>query len=271
MWNWIQQAELLRSQGQRFVLATVTRITGSTPRETGAKLIVLPTGQFFGTVGGGNFESLVIADAIRMMDAKKECALHEPRLSKGAQVMKYPLGAKTGQCCGGVMEVLLEPINTGPHLYLFGAGHVGQAVCKSLSGSIFTVHAIDERSEWIESPEIPHDIIRHPTECTDFIESAEWTFDHTYAVVMTHRHDLDQDIIQKIIQLPAKYIGLIGSKSKWERFKQRLTLRGESEASLARVTSPIGLPIGGKAPQEIAISLAAELIQLHYQKNSLVV
>ena len=124
------------------------------------------------------------------------------------------------------MEVLFEPIHCGPKLYVFGAGHVGQAVCKTLERTPFTVHAIDDRSEWIDSPLLPSETIRHKTESDDFIRSAHWDPIKTYAVVMTHRHDHDQEIIESLLDRPARYIGLIGSRGKWERFKQRFTLKG---------------------------------------------
>lgn len=256
MWNWISKAEELRNQGSPYIITTVTQVTGSTPRETGAKMIVLGNGEFYGTIGGGNLERLVL------QDAKESHQKPSP-----GRVIRYPLGAKTGQCCGGIVEVLFESVNCGPLLYLFGAGHVGQAVCKTLASTSFSVHLIDDREEWRQADAIPKEIIRHSEDWSEFFESALWDPDKTYAVVMTHRHDLDQEIILALLQKPAKYIGLIGSQAKWQRFRQRLTARGVSPEALKRVRSPIGLPIGGKAPQEVAISLAAELIQTHYSSG----
>lgn len=252
MWNWIGKLETLRQTGTPFVIATVTQVTGSVPRETGAKMLVLAAPNFFGTIGGGHLEQLVLEDARKVMN------------SGISKVIRYPLGAKTGQCCGGIVEVLFEPVQCGPRLLLFGAGHVGQAVCRTLMGTPFTVHAIDNRKEWIHAPELPSDVIRHETEWDEFVDTARWDCERTYVVVMTHRHDLDQEIIHHAIGREAKYIGLIGSKSKWLRFRQRLSLRGVSETALNRVKSPIGIPVGGKSPQEVAISLAAELLQIHY-------
>ena len=252
MWNWVPILEQYRKKGQSLALVTVTQCTGSTPRETGAKMLVLPDGKFHGTIGGGHLEELAIKDAV-------EC------ISKNeSQTIKYPLGAKTGQCCGGVVELLLEVMNAGPHLYLFGAGHVGQAVSRTMVGTAFTVHAIDEREEWVMSKLIPDEVIRHSGEWDDFAEDALWDPEKTYIAVMTHRHDLDQDIIEAMIKKSVRYVGLIGSRSKWERFKQRLTQKGVSEADLARVKCPIGLDVGGKAPQEIAVSVAGELLKIHY-------
>src|SRR6185312_14531556 len=100
-----------------------------------------------------------------------------------SQTIKYPLGAKTGQCCGGVVELLIEVMNAGPHLYLFGAGHVGQAVCKTLVGTPFTVHAIDEREEWVLSKQIPDEIVRHHCSWEDFVDEAVWNPEKTYVAI----------------------------------------------------------------------------------------
>jgi xanthine dehydrogenase accessory factor len=252
MWNWISRLEELRSAGTPVVAVTVTGGTGSTPREAGAKMLVLATGECFGTIGGGHLEELAIADARRCLEAGE------------SRTIRYPLGAKTGQCCGGVVDLFFEVIGQGPRLYLFGAGHVGQAVCRTLSGTPFSVHVVDERKGWIRGETIPGDAIRHECEWDAFAEEAEWHPERTYVAIMTHRHDVDQEIVAHAVRKPARYIGLIGSEAKWGRFRQRLAQRGFTEDELARVKCPIGLDVGGKAPQEVAISLAGELLGIHY-------
>ena len=254
MWNWITKLEELRAAGVPVVLVTLTQATGSTPREPGAKMLVLGDGEFYGTVGGGNLEQLALEDARKFLND-----------GGGSRSVRYPLGAKTGQCCGGVVELFFDIVNAGPRLYLFGAGHVGQAVCRTLVGTPFQVHLIDEREEWVHSKELPSTIIKHHVEWDEFVRDADWRDDRTYIVVMTHRHDTDQDIVEDVIKRQTRYVGLIGSESKWERFKQRLTARGVSERELSRVKCPIGLNVGGKAPQEVAISLAAELLSDYYR------
>jgi xanthine dehydrogenase accessory factor len=219
-------------------------------------MLVLGDGVFFGTIGGGHLEQLAIEDARKCM---REGA---------SKNIRYPLGAKTGQCCGGIVELLFEVLNTGPRLYLFGAGHVGQAVCRTLAGTPFAVHLIDERPEWIHSPAVPSEVVRHACEWEDFVETAEWDKERTYVAIMTFRHDLDEKILEDLLRKKreTRYLGLIGSHSKWERFKQRLTARDITEGALAGVRCPLGLEVGGKAPQEVAISLSAELLKVHYGK-----
>ena len=254
MWNWIAKLSELQSTGVPFAVVTVTHCSGSTPREIGAKMLVTGTGEFHGTIGGGHLEELALQDARKCIDVGE------------SRVIKYPLGAKTGQCCGGVMDLLIEVMNRGPSLYLFGAGHVGQALCRTLQGTPFQVQVIDERAEWVNSSEIPSGVKRHHCEWDEFVTDATWDPERTFVAIMTHRHDTDQDIIQKIVTQPARYIGLIGSEAKWTRFRTRLLDRGSREEDLAKVRSPIGLDIGGKSPQEVAISVASELLKVHYGK-----
>lgn len=256
-WNWISKLEDFRRAGTPVIVVTVTGGTGSTPRDAGAKMLVLADGTFHGTIGGGHLEQLAIEDARKALEAGE------------SKTIRYPLGAKTGQCCGGVVDLFFEVVNTGPHLYVFGAGHVGQAIARTLEGTPFTVHLIDERSEWVNAPALSSGVVRHESEWDEFVAQARWDAEQTYVVIMTFRHDLDERILEGILTAgkPVRYLGLIGSAAKWERFQQRLEQKGLSPEVLARVTSPIGLPVGGKAPAEIAISLGAELLGIHYGKH----
>lgn len=257
-WDWISKLDELRRASTPVVSVTVTGGTGSTPRDAGAKMLVLEDGgtggNFFGTIGGGHLEMLAIEDARKLLAAGV------------SKAVRYPLGAKTGQCCGGVVDLFFEVLNTGPDLYLFGAGHVGQAIARTLQGTPFTVHLIDERPEWVNPPVALPGVVAHECEWDEFVSSARWDKKKTYVSVMTFRHDLDEKIIEDLLrnERSARYIGLIGSSAKWEKFKQRLTQRGLPVDRLARVISPIGLRTGGKAPQEVAISVAAELLGIHY-------
>ncbi len=258
MWDWVRQLAEWSRDDAPFAVATVTGCQGSTPAEPGAKLLVRADGTFHGTVGGGHLEQLVLADA-------RAC------LEKGeARAYRYPLGAKLGQCCGGVVDVFVEPVNHGPRLYLFGAGHVGQALCRTLEGTPFRIHLVDERPEWLQGERIPASVVRHEEPWDVFAARAAWDARRTYVAVMTHRHDLDQDIIAFAVQKPARYVGLIGSKTKWARFRQRLEARGTTAQQLARVQCPMGVEIGGKSPQEVAVSIAAGLLQVHHGLNAAV-
>jgi xanthine dehydrogenase accessory factor len=254
MWDWVTELHHYRKLGRPIALVTVVRCTGSTPREPGAKMLVFENGRILGTIGGGQLELLAIDDA-------KQC------INLGYNKMEsYPLGAKTGQCCGGIVDLWIETFSVGHKLYLFGAGHVGQAVCQVLSGTPFELHLIDPREEWIGSEKIPSDVIRHQCDWDDFVKTVHWN-EKAYAAVMTHDHSIDQAIVEFLLSSQACFIGLIGSQPKWKRFQKRLKAKGVSEDDLFRVTCPIGIPIGGKAPKEVAISIAAQLLSIYYEQD----
>lgn len=250
MWDWVGQIEKLKKCSTPVCLVTVAGFEGSAPREIGAKMLVLENGTFFGTIGGGNLEFQAIQEAQKHLNQRRP------------EKIRFPLGAKAGQCCGGVVELLFEPINTGPQLYLFGAGHVGQAIARALKDSVFTVHVVDEREDWIS--QLPEGIMRHLIDPEIFIGKANFCEVQTYCVVLTHRHDLDETLIKLLLEKKMRYLGLIGSHSKWERFQQRLLAKGVHRQKLDQVKCPIGLETFGKTPAEIAISLGAEILKLHY-------
>ena len=250
-WDWI--AKLQELKGQKAALVTLISCDGSTPRETGAKMIVLPDGTFYGTIGGGLLEQKLIGEAVVCI-ARGE-----------SQHLNIELCPRTGQCCGGRVEVFVDVLKEPPKLYLFGAGHVGQALSRTLEGTPFEVHVVDPRKDWIEAEALSKSAIRHRKSWDEFVAGAEWNEKSTYVAVMTHSHDMDQDIIGNVTKRPAKYVGLIGSESKWRRFQHRLAEAGTTRDELGRVRCPIGLPIGGKAPQEVAISVASELLQVLHE------
>ena len=254
MWDWLDRLRALRERGVPAALVTVVRCTGSTPSGPGAKMVVLADGTLYGTIGGGHLEQLVTADAIGCLASGHD------------RVFRYPLGAAAGQCCGGVVETFVEAFNVEPKLYLFGAGHVGQAVCRVLSGTPFVVHAVDEREEWATA--LPPGVHRHVVPWETFVADAAWSAEGTYVTIMTHRHDTDEAILADVLPRPTKYLGLIGSKTKWARFRERLEGRGVSREALDRVHCPIGLDTGGKSPAEVAVSVAAQLLAVHHGRAS---
>lgn len=252
MWNWIERLAELQKREISLVLVTVIGSKGSTPRDIGAKMIVLGGGEIFGTIGGGALEFWAIAEA-------KKC------LAEGtSKTLECDLSKDVKMPCGGQVEFLMEVINKRPRLYVFGGGHVGQAVCRVFSGTPFLIHVIDEREEWISADRFPEGVIRHHAPWAKFVQDAQWDEAETYAVILTHSSELDQEILKEVIQLPARYVGMIGSRGKWEKTKRYLAAEGISEKDLTRVRCPLGVPvIKGKSPQEIAISLAAELLAIH--------
>ncbi|WP_413289078.1 xanthine dehydrogenase accessory protein XdhC [Bdellovibrio sp. HCB337] len=248
-WDWIAKLQELKQTAMPAALVTIIKAKGSTPRDIGTKILITDT-EFFGTIGGGQLEELVIEKAREIL-----------RTHQSPERVPFPLCIKANQCCGGFVEVFVETINTGPQLLIFGAGHVAQAIVKTLEGAPFQIHMIDPRAEWLEKA--PSFVTRHVNSGREFIDQhSHWSTEKTYAVVMTYDHDLDQDLVEKLSEKSTKYLGLIGSKTKWQRFQKRLLEKGLASTQLEKVRCPIGLPIGGKSPAEVAISFAAEVVQI---------
>ena len=253
MWDWISKLDELRRSDQLAVLVTVTKSTGSTPRKQGAKMIVLPDGTFHGTIGGGTVEQLVLDEAQICFEQMHSGSTEVPLQQKG----EFP-------ACGGTMEMYMEIVNHNPSLYIFGAGHIGQALCQVLEGTPFRTHLIDDRDEWINAPGIPASTIRHNCHYSDFIEKATWCDQRSFVTIVTFSGAIDQQILEETLPHPTRYIGMIGSKTKWGRVKKNLEEKG---LDLSQVKCPIGHDNGGGSPQEIAISIASQLLYTYYERE----
>lgn len=255
MWDWVGKLQELRNLGQQVIMVTVIKSTGSTPREAGARMLVLPDGTFFGTIGGGNVEKMALNEA-------QQC------LEKGiSKKIEIALTKENNMLCNGKMELFMEPINNNPLLYIFGAGHVGQAVCRVLSDTPFIIHLVDSRKEWIETDKIPENVIRHKESYESVISNARWSANDTFVVILTHSAENDQKILEKVIINQTCYLGMVGSASKWKKIKGDLIKAGIKEEEISKVKCPIGLKLGGKSPQEIAISIAAEVLSTYYGRD----
>ena len=251
MFHWISKLNELKKSSESFCLATITNTRGSGPRKLGTRMIVIGDGSVFGTIGGGNLEHLVLKKA-------KSC------MGEGENITcNFPLDEENGQECGGSVDVLFEVFGKNPRLFIFGSGHVGLAVSKILKDTLFDVHLIDEREEWISKVEHGS---KHQVHWKEFIEKNNWNEQDSYAVAMSPSHAYDLDIASLMIQKSCKYFGVIGSKSKWASFKRKLKEQGISDGQIEKIKSPIGMVRAGSAPTEIAISLACELLDTYYNK-----
>jgi xanthine dehydrogenase accessory factor len=247
--EWVREYESLE---RAYVIITMLGARGSTPRDSGTKMVV-SNSDFHGTIGGGELEFQALQRAQSMLaDARA-----------GQWVENFPLGEKLGQCCGGSTSLLFEHfVPLSQPLYLFGAGHVGRALAPLLATLPFKIHWVDARTQ--EFPEtLPRGInALHPDEPLDIIRQAAAG---SYYLIMTHQHPLDYALMEAALRREdAAYIGVIGSQSKRRRFELRLQHRGFDAACLAQLHCPIGLSaVPGKRPAEIAVAVAAELIA-HY-------
>ncbi len=262
-WDWLKTATELNRLEESFVLITISDVSGSVPREVGTKLIVRElekSPSFYGTIGGGELEYQVIREARDLI------------LQKGhSKKIRYPLGAKTGQCCGGVVECFFEIVNPPWTLYVFGAGHVGQALGKVLEGTPIRTVLVDDRQEWLDQILPSSSCKTERSEPLEFIEKKlNLSPAHSLFAIMTHSHSLDLEICIKLLPQNPLYIGLIGSESKRARFEQMLRARGVLQECISRLNCPMGLNIGqGKTPKEVAISIAAGVLKFYYEQRSI--
>ncbi len=245
------------ARGDEVALVTIVASTGSTPQRVGAKMLVYSDGRTVGTIGGGCYEDDAFWKA-------REAIKHRRPLN-----VRYELNddfaEESGLVCGGQMEVFIEPVEASPDVYIFGAGHVGHALAQMAHATGFRVHVIDDREKFASADrfsdgidvvvdDIPSWLAGHPLPPT------------AYAVVVTrgHRHDLDA--LRALAPGPTRYVGLIGSRAKVKRIYDALVEEGIDPAHLTRVHAPIGLDIGAVTPQEIAVSILAELVAVKHGK-----
>jgi xanthine dehydrogenase accessory factor len=241
----------LRRDGRRAALATIVVRKGSTPRRDAAKMLVLDDGTQLGSVGGGCVEADVCREALSVI------RLERPK------VLSFDLtetdAAESGLLCGGVLEVYVEPILPDPVLVIFGAGHVGQAVAAVAAPIGFKVAIADDRIKYCNRERFPaaHALYVQPWE--ELLEKVPVT-DSTYLLIATRGHNYDLACLRFALRTPARYIGLLGSRRKTRLLYETLEAEGVDAAQFERVFAPVGIEIGSETPEEIAISVAAELV-----------
>jgi xanthine dehydrogenase accessory factor len=246
--SWLDALAEHARAGTASVLVTVLDARGSTPRESGAKMVV-GASALHGTIGGGRLEHECVQAARALLTGDDSVPL----------LREFPLGPALGQCCGGAVRVLLEPVRPPAwQVALFGAGHVGRAVARLLADLPCRLHWIDARDDAFPEPlgaQVLQIRAEHPEARVASLPPG------AMALVMTHDHALDYRIIRACLaRADLPFVGLIGSQTKAARFRARLRRDGQPAERLA---CPIGLPgIGGKLPAEIAIATVAQVLQL---------
>ncbi len=237
-----------RAAGRRFILASVVHARGFTPRKPGAHMLIAPDGSTLGTVGGGAIEQHVLDEARRIFERG------------GALLVEKHLTTELGMCCGGEMGVFLETIEPAPRLLLFGAGYIARPLAAMAVACGFRVAVVDSRPEWAVPERFPGASL-HAEEPETFLRG-EALLPGDFAVVVTHDHALDQRIVEGLLRSPARFVGMVGSIPKQRKFALRLRARGFTPEQVARLRTPLGLPIGAATPEEIALSVVAELVQV---------
>ena len=248
------------------VKAKIFNVKGSSPN-TIDDIILISNDTIFGTIGGGNLEYLVVKEAKRLIDKK---------INKKS--LNIPLGPGIGQCCGGYVQIklslhqnssealknekLYDEKNT--NLYIFGAGHIGQALISKLENINFNTFLIDSREDFLKMTNINN--------INYLLSKKPWEIiyrlkDNSYFVVLTHSHDYDLKILNEVLKKNFTFLGLIGSKTKKNRFFKRLIDNGHNKSLVEKIECPIGINIGNsKEPDEIAFSIITRLISI---KNNL--
>lgn len=241
----------LMEDGDPFVVGTLLSTRGHAPQDPGAKIIINQNGLLDGTIGGGKLEGRVILEA-------QDLLLNQ---HSGPVLFDWNLQTDIGMSCGGSVLVLLESyFQTRWHIVLFGAGHVAQALCRTLQNLNCRITCVDPRPEWIErlpkSPKLQSYVI------AEMAEFAAEIPENSFCVVVTKGHQTDFPILQILLQrsdLP--FVGSIGSKVKARLMKADLARAGLSADEIARLHCPVGLELDTRLPEEIAISIAAQLLQ----------
>jgi len=243
--------EVLKS-GQVAAICTVVSTKGSSPLKAGAKMIVWGNGKIFGTIGGGTLEQSTIEDAIRVIKKRTP------------ELIVHDLKAQHEMCCGGSMQIYIEPLMPSKKLFMFGGGHVGKAVVKHALDLDFEITVIDNReeifSDWSFSG-YQTVIGNYPKVLPTLTYD-----DNTFIVIATPDHPTDNEVLAFCIRKPHRYLGMIGSKNKVATIKKNLmSTEIATEEELNRVDMPIGVEIHAVTADEIAISIVAGLIR---EKNN---
>jgi len=244
-------------RGEPAALVTIVSTTGSTPQRVGAKMLVFGDGRIVGTIGGGCYENDAFGKA------------REAIQSRAPQLVHYELdddfAQETGLVCGGQMDVYIEPIEPSPELYIVGAGHVGFHLARVAQEVGFRVHVADDREKFANAERFPTATEIVVDDIPSWIARTAIPA-HAYVVIVTRGHTNDLEALRALAPRELRYLGLIGSRAKVARIYDELSAAHMPPELLTRVHAPIGLDIGAVTPQEIAVSILAELIAVKHGK-----
>lgn len=239
LWHWVDEH-------RPFVAATVISTRGSAPRDPGAKMLIPRTGEPVGTIGGGVSERQVIDEARKLLD-------------HGGAPLVLHVDLSQESACGGSMEIFLEPYRSEKQIAIVGAGHVGRAVASLLVRLGWDVTVIDPRTERFADPAFAG----CRTAAAEFLEAADRIAfsEALFILIMTPEHRFDEEIAARCLERPWRWLGVMGSRRKAPQLRRHLIERGLPEARVAQMRIPVGIEIGSDTPEEIAVSIAAELIR----------
>jgi xanthine dehydrogenase accessory factor len=249
----------LRREGRRAALATIIAVRGSIPSFQAAKMLVRDDGSILGTIGGGCVEAEVWQTAKKVMESERPQTLTF-NLNEDPQY-------DTGLICGGTLEIYIEPVLPVAHLYIFGAGHVAQAVYKVARVAGFEVSVVDDREEYANRERFPE---AKEVYAEDFERAcgqlAPGELD--YMVIATRGHKDDMRVLRWALEMPVRYLAMIGSERKRIAIGKQFETEGIVPEKMERLHSPAGLEIGAVTPEEIAVAIVAEMIAARRQATT---
>jgi len=252
MQDFYEEILKIKAEGRSAALATIIGTKGSTPRELGAKMLIREDGKIWGSVGGGCLEAELWQEAMKIIQEEKPRIVHFDLTGREA--------AESGMICGGVMDIYVEPIIPTPRVFIFGGGHISLFVSRISAMVGFQVVVIDDRPQFANKERFP--------EAEELVaEEFFLAFDKlkvnrsSYLVIVTRGHSYDQEVLEWALGTEAKYIGMIGSRKKIQTVYANLGEKGVPRDKLEKVHAPIGLDIGAVTPEEIAVSIVAEMIK----------
>src|SRR5579871_354095 len=240
------------NRGEQVAVVTIVKTTGSSPRPAGTKLMVHADGRVTGTLGGAQLDRRAAQDALETFkDARPRAAL-------------YAIDADTGETagsCGGTMEVFVEIVRPEQRLFLVGGGYVAQALARFAAHLDFRLLVVDDRRDLVNPQTFPESTQLHFGDIPQMVQELQ-PDSATWIVVVTRGHHLDKEALRVALQSPAPYVGMIGSPGKVRRIFRELLHEGISRERLEQAHAPIGLDLGAETPDEIALSIAAEMLLL---------
>lgn len=255
--NFYSRLAELQANGQTVALCTVTKTSGSVPRRAGTKMLVFPDGRIEGTIGGGEMEARIVAEALAALKDG------QPR------TLEYSLtDPKRGDpgICGGTVEVFVEPVQPQPTLLIIGAGHVGRALAQLADFLGYRVLLSDDRPEMCTPDAVPHAQAFYPVPMSELPDNLDID-SQTYIALTTRNAEIDIKGLPALLGSPAAYIGVIGSRRRWAEARKKMEAAGVAASKLDRVSSPMGLELNAETPEEIALSIMAEIIMLRRGGN----
>ncbi|MEI6056383.1 MAG: XdhC family protein [Lentisphaerota bacterium] len=259
-----QELTNLQKSNTPFVIVTVVDKEGHAPQIPGAKMVVGLKDRLFGTIGGGAIELLAIKEAVSMLEKKESPKLQKYLLGEKNDILD---SIETGMVCGGKLTLFFESHAALDTIYIFGAGHVGQALVYHLSKLDFRIVVCDCRNECSNAIPGADEVV-----IADYSKILEDKAvpENSFFLIATHSHEFDFTVLRRIYKSKwtPKYIGAIASKKKAETVLKRLSDEGLiSNIDINKLYCPVGLKIGGTTPHEIAISIIAEILSVKFEKT----